>query len=718
MIVNNILDWIARMSFPLGLGAFGASIAMYNVDGGERAVIFDRFRGVLPQVVGEGTHFLIPGLQRAIMFDIRTKPRNIATTTGSKDMQMISLTLRVLHRPEISHLPSIYSKLGTDYDERVLPSIGNEVLKAVVAQFDASELITQREIKIVFVKTKTHLTFGKEFTNAVEQKQVEAERAKFIVEKAEQEKSAAIIRAEGEAQAASLISNAMEKYGRGLIELRKIEAAKEISATLAESSNVSYLPSQGQETQNSRGGVNSFLAKVLKILVVFWTIKFVSRNKSTFLLHVEVGAKNEADVSVYLSDKPTLSVEGVDPAFQFLNATFGSWDEEKRETATLELPDTVVNNGTLYAHIKVSYSKKKSFIVSKVENLRSLLDNDSNEIKQENGKTDEIVSALHPNITINIIPDFTKFQGGLPSYIHPFLRFQDNKRYQPIIFVNEFWKLRDDYVHVNETTSFENSFKQNEALLGAESGLGLEDIKRMLRDTNPYFLALTFTVSILHTIFDILAFKNGTFNRLTNKDIEFWRARQNNLKGLSIKTVMINIFSQLIILLYLIENETSWMVIFSMLGGLVIEIWKLRKAVNVTIFRFSLTESYSKSLTRQYDDQAITYLTIASIPLLIGYSIYSLLYNQHKGWYSFVIGTLVGFVYAFEHMPWRTFMYKALGTVVDDLFAFIIVMPTMHRIACFRDGGFTPWTRGEQKLDLLNKTKVMKNPKLNKIYLK
>lgn len=180
-------------------------------------------------------------------------------------MQMISLTLRVLHKPEVKRLPTIYQKLGQDYDDRVLPSIGNEVLKAIVAQFDAGELITQREIVSARIREDlvkrarefnilledvsiTHLTFGQEFTNAVEQKQVaqqEAERARFVVEKAEQEKTAAVIRAEGEAQAAELISKSLREHGDGMIELRRIEASKEIAGTLSQSRNVVYLPSKG-----------------------------------------------------------------------------------------------------------------------------------------------------------------------------------------------------------------------------------------------------------------------------------------------------------------------------------------------------------------------------------------------------------------------------------------------------------------------------------------
>ncbi|KAG6016059.1 Prohibitin-1, subunit of the prohibitin complex (Phb1p-Phb2p) [Claviceps pusilla] len=257
------LNLIYRLAVPASAGAFLAGQSIFDVKGGSRAVIFDRISGVKEEVINEGTHFLIPWLQKSVIFDVRTKPRNIATTTGSKDLQMVSLTLRVLHRPIVQALPKIYQNLGVDYDERVLPSIGNEVLKAIVAQFDAAELITQREAVSNRIRSDltrraaefnialedvsiTHMTFGREFTKAVEQKQIaqqDAERARFIVEKAEQERQANVIRAEGEAESAETISKAIAKSGDGLIQIRKIEASREIASTLSSNPNVAYLPS-------------------------------------------------------------------------------------------------------------------------------------------------------------------------------------------------------------------------------------------------------------------------------------------------------------------------------------------------------------------------------------------------------------------------------------------------------------------------------------------
>lgn len=106
--MDPLIRTASRIAIPTLIGASLVQSSIYDVRGGTRAVIFDRLQGVKEGVINEGTHFLVPWLQRSIIFDVRTKPRNIATTTGSKDLQMVSLTLRVLHRPEVKALPKIY----------------------------------------------------------------------------------------------------------------------------------------------------------------------------------------------------------------------------------------------------------------------------------------------------------------------------------------------------------------------------------------------------------------------------------------------------------------------------------------------------------------------------------------------------------------------------------------------------------------------------------
>jgi prohibitin 1 len=272
--VASMLRVIGGFGVVVAAGSWINAECLYNVDGGERVVIFDRFRGIVQGVKGEGTHFKVPYIQYPTYFDIRSKPRIINTTTGTKDLQMVNIALRILSRPDEVMLPQILDKIGIDYDERVLPSIGNEVLKAVVAQFNADQLLTMRESVSKQINDElsaraknfnvllddvsiTHLTFGQEFTNAIEFKQVaqqEAERSKFVVMRSEQEKRVRVIEAEGEAEAAQLISDALGKHGSGLIEVRRIDAAREIADTLGGSRNVAYLPGSGMLLNLGLGG--------------------------------------------------------------------------------------------------------------------------------------------------------------------------------------------------------------------------------------------------------------------------------------------------------------------------------------------------------------------------------------------------------------------------------------------------------------------------------
>lgn len=137
-----------RLGF-LGLSLIGigtvATRFIFVVDGGERVVIFNKFRGLDTKVYGEGMHFKIPFVMEPRAFEVRSRPRLISSTTGTRDLQQVDLTLRILFRPLEEKIPEILNTIGPDYDDKVIPSIGNEVLKSIVAQYDAGQLITERE---------------------------------------------------------------------------------------------------------------------------------------------------------------------------------------------------------------------------------------------------------------------------------------------------------------------------------------------------------------------------------------------------------------------------------------------------------------------------------------------------------------------------------------------------------------------------------------------
>jgi hypothetical protein len=70
----------------LGLGAlaYAGYNSFYTVEGGHRALLFNRLLGVKEEVHMEGMHFMIPWFEMPVIYDIRPKPRMIQSLTGSK----------------------------------------------------------------------------------------------------------------------------------------------------------------------------------------------------------------------------------------------------------------------------------------------------------------------------------------------------------------------------------------------------------------------------------------------------------------------------------------------------------------------------------------------------------------------------------------------------------------------------------------------------------
>ncbi|KAG1763582.1 cleft lip and palate associated transmembrane protein [Suillus placidus] len=449
------------------------------------------------------------------------------------------------------------------------------------------------------------------------------------------------------------------------------------------------------------------------------------------------------------------------PNFVWENITFGDWKETRVVTYDINLPLSVQKNGSLWADVflvkdgaspdpsnpsfdphSVHHVRKlltRYMPKAKVRKQKNLLSNpDDDEEVEEEPQDDIIVSHWHKNLTLALVSDETviavnKLPPVLVEHVHLVPGARDDTGtqgfYKPIIFPNDFWLLRSHLIEINTTTptlplevifqpmsyfkfqifaSMSHGFDEALKQQGGGAGAELDEVKRMLTETNPWFLGLTGLVSMLHVVFEMLAFKS---------DVSHWRQRKE-LVGVSVR-IITNVFVQTVVLLYLIDNNenTSWMILMGSGMGVVIEAWKITKAVDISIitapsgsqlpYMLSIKDKHvlsdDEKKTQEYDKLAFRIVSYFTIPLLAAYTIYSLIYDTHKGWYSFVISTLTSFVYMFgfaqlipqliinyklksvAHMPMKAMIYKTLSTVVDDLFAFCIKMPMLHRLACFRD---------------------------------
>ncbi|KAG5482614.1 hypothetical protein CUR178_05757 [Leishmania enriettii] len=257
---------MSKLLQKIAIGAMAAGLSVYSccfvVYPGEVCILYNKISGLKNAVYGEGLQGRIIGLDEILRFNVRVRPRTLQTMTGTKDLQMVNVRLRVLFRPMADRLPQIYRTFGLDYDERILPSVSNEILKAVVAEYKAEELIQKRDAVsarvyqlmqekvnqfglIIEDLSLVDIQFGADFMTAVEQKQVaqqEAERYRYVVMENEQKRRAAVVRAEGEAESARLISEAIQKSGSGLLELRRIEAAVEVASQIVSMPNVTFVP--------------------------------------------------------------------------------------------------------------------------------------------------------------------------------------------------------------------------------------------------------------------------------------------------------------------------------------------------------------------------------------------------------------------------------------------------------------------------------------------
>ncbi|CAJ0767514.1 18191_t:CDS:10 [Entrophospora sp. SA101] len=214
-----------------------------TVDDGHRAIKYTRLSGVKREVYNEGAHFMLPWFESPIVYDVGAKPRSVASLTGTRE------------------LSTIYRTLGTYYDESVLLSIVNEVLKSVVAQFNVSQLITT-------------------IYSIVEAKQIaqqEAQRTFFVVERAKQENQSIIIKAEDETKKIEIAREIASIQNRVLLDSDTLLLY--VSDTSMELFRRTYTVAANKVSQEKLVDPNQLPSKTEILLKRFWKNTSITKNQ-------------------------------------------------------------------------------------------------------------------------------------------------------------------------------------------------------------------------------------------------------------------------------------------------------------------------------------------------------------------------------------------------------------------------------------------------------
>ncbi|XP_017052179.1 cleft lip and palate transmembrane protein 1-like protein [Drosophila ficusphila] len=430
------------------------------------------------------------------------------------------------------------------------------------------------------------------------------------------------------------------------------------------------------------------------------------------------------------------------------------YDQNFEHDFEVDVPLKTRRNGSLYCHVVLALEGEPlewrslrrdgptvvhtlsltDYMVPRAEAFNLLGESDKGAAVQE--KTKKAPSSGRPsthirsNVYVTLLTDlFSVSQADVPPEFAPLIRVNRMQQILPILQTDTFnTRLKDLVPVTRNTTEFTFKFHYKPVGVGklrlmllmehATQALltigfatkDIDEVKGIFSDTNVYLLCGTIFVSSIHMLFDFLSFKN---------DVAFWR-KKRSYEGLSTRTTMWRAFSQIIIFLYLLDENTSYLVLVPVGLGTLIELWKCKKILRLELSFSGLVRRKLEQVDRrngkqpegqlaeeeqtdQFDRQGMRYLSYLLYPLCFGGAVYSLLYQPHRSWYSWTLNSLVNGVYAFGFLfmlpqlfvnyklksvaalPWRAFMYKAFNTFIDDFFAFIITMPTAHRVACLRD---------------------------------